>query len=32
MIEAHPKTLGWKTRARIGTRIKWYNEVGDLVR
>jgi hypothetical protein len=23
-IEAAPKTLGWKTRARVGERVRWY--------
>lgn len=23
-IEAAPKTLGWKTRARVGERLRWY--------
>ena len=23
-IAAAPKTLGWKTRARIGERVRWY--------
>lgn len=31
-IEAEPKTLKWKTRARIGTSMKWYKDVGELVR
>lgn len=31
-IEAHPKSLGWRVRARVGTRVKWYRDVGDLVR
>jgi hypothetical protein len=31
-LEAHPKTIGWRTRAKIGTRVKWYREVDDLVR
>ena len=26
-FEKVPKSLGWKARARIGTRKKWYNEV-----
>ena len=26
-IEDHPKSLGWKIRARVGTVKKWYNEV-----
>jgi len=31
-IEQTPKTLKWKARARIGTSLKWYREVGNLVR
>jgi len=26
-FEKVPKTLGWKIRAKIGTKKKWYNEV-----
>lgn len=26
-IEREPKTLGWKMRAKIGTKKKWYNPV-----
>jgi hypothetical protein len=29
-IEMEPKTLGWKVRARIGDRVKWYQEVDDI--
>jgi hypothetical protein len=32
LMEAEPKTLRWKARARIGTRVKWYEEVGDVHR
>ncbi len=31
-IEAEPKTLRWKARARVGTRVKWYEDVGDVHR
>jgi hypothetical protein len=31
-IEAEPKTLRWKTRARIGERVKWYRDVEELIR
>ncbi len=27
MIDDEPKTFGWKMRAKIGTRKKWYNPV-----
>ena len=29
-IDAHPKSLGWKMRAKIGSRRKWYNEVEEV--
>jgi hypothetical protein len=29
-IEAEPKSMGWKIRARIGDRKKWYQDVGEL--
>jgi len=29
-IEGEPKSMGWKVRARIGDRKKWYREVGEL--
>lgn len=28
-IEDAPKTLGWKMRATVGTRRKWYQEVSE---
>jgi hypothetical protein len=28
-VEAAPKTLKWKLRARVGTSRKWYQEVGE---
>ncbi len=28
-IEQAPKTMGWKMRAAIGTRKKWYQEVSE---
>lgn len=31
VIEKEPKSLGWKMRAKIGTRKKWYTEVGEAV-
>ncbi len=31
-IEAEPKTLGWKARAKIGERVKWYKDVEELER
>src|SRR5512142_547434 len=32
MIEEAPKSLGWKTRARIGPKMKWYNDVDEVER
>lgn len=29
VIETAPKTLGWKMRAKIGTRKRWYQEVSE---
>ncbi len=29
-IDEAPKTLGWRVRARVGDRKKWYREVGEL--
>jgi hypothetical protein len=29
-IEAEPKSMGWKMRARVGDRRKWYQDVGEL--
>ena len=31
-IEAAPKSLGWKVRARIGEKVKWYKDVEELSR
>jgi hypothetical protein len=31
-IEAESKTLKWKMRARLGTSVQWYKDVGELVR
>jgi hypothetical protein len=31
-IETAPKTLGWKMRAKIGTRSRWYQEVSEKSR
>jgi hypothetical protein len=28
-IEQAPKSLRWKARARVGTRARWYEDVGD---
>ncbi len=29
-IEKRPKSLGWKIRARIGTKRKWYRDVDEI--
>ena len=31
-IEEAPKTLGWKIRAKIGTRVRWYQHVESVER
>jgi hypothetical protein len=30
-IEAEPRSLAWKLRARVGDRKRWYREVGELI-
>jgi len=32
MIENAPKSLKWKARASIGTRVQWYNDVEEVER
>lgn len=29
-IEAEPKSRRWRLRARVGDRIKWYRDVGEM--
>ena len=29
-IEKKPKSLKWKMRSKIGTKVKWYEDVDDL--
>jgi len=29
-IESSPKNLGWRMRARVGSKKKWYNDVEEL--
>jgi len=29
LVEKAPKTRKWKLRARIGPRVKWYQEVAE---
>jgi len=31
-IEKEPKTTGWKMRARVGTKKKWYRDVEEVIR
>jgi hypothetical protein len=31
-LEARPKTLAWKMRARLGRRVRWYQEVEEVQR
>jgi len=31
-IEKEPKTAGWKMRARIGPKKKWYRDVEEVIR
>jgi hypothetical protein len=31
-MDGAPKTTGWKIRARIGTRVRWYEEVEEVQR
>jgi hypothetical protein len=32
VIDAAPKTIGWKMRAKVGTRARWYQEVSEKSR
>ncbi|MEW6567289.1 MAG: hypothetical protein AB1449_03810 [Chloroflexota bacterium] len=29
-IEAQPKSMGWRLRARVGDRVKWYKDVDEV--
>jgi hypothetical protein len=31
-IEEEPKSLGWKLRAKVGTKKQWYNDVEEVER
>jgi hypothetical protein len=31
-MDAAPKTRGWKLRSRVGTRVRWYEEVEEVQR
>ena len=30
-LEAEPKTLAWRLRARVGDRVKWYKDVDEVM-
>jgi hypothetical protein len=30
-IEAEPKPLAWRLRARVGDRVKWYKDVDEVM-
>ena len=32
MIEEAPKSVAWKIRAKVGPKVKWYNDVDDVER
>lgn len=32
LIEDEPKSIKWKTRAAVGTKVKWYNDVDEVER
>ncbi|HKY83817.1 MAG TPA: hypothetical protein VJ160_03225 [Anaerolineales bacterium] len=29
-LEAEPKSMGWRLRARVGDRVKWYKDVDEV--
>ncbi len=31
-IEREPKSVGWKLRAKVGTKKQWYNDVEEVER
>jgi len=31
-MDSAPKTMAWKMRARVGTRVRWYEEVEEVQR
>jgi len=31
-IEKEPKSMGWKLRAKLGTKKKWYRDVEEVIR
>jgi hypothetical protein len=30
IIESEPKSFSWKIRAKVGDRVKWYQDVDDI--
>lgn len=30
MIESHPKSMKWKLRAKVGEKVKWYEEPEEV--
>lgn len=32
VLDQTPKTMAWKMRARVGTRVRWYEEVEEVQR
>jgi hypothetical protein len=30
MIDAAPKSLKWEVRSKIGDKVKWYNDIGEV--
>lgn len=32
ILEEAPKSMKWKMREKVGTKVKWYNEVEEVVR
>ncbi|MFN2302419.1 MAG: hypothetical protein ACK2TV_01685 [Anaerolineales bacterium] len=30
LMDAEPKTMAWKLRARVGDRVKWYKDVDEV--
>ena len=32
IVDAAPKSMGWKARAKVGTKKKWYKDVEEVAR
>jgi hypothetical protein len=30
VLDVEPKPLAWRMRAKIGERVKWYNDVEEV--